>query len=275
LLLLTTIAAVVFLLWRPPRIETYYEPLAEGRTPGQHWAGNGLRMKFRWCPPGGFRMGEPPHQVDVTLSRGFWMGKCEVTQGEYRQVMNDNPSYLPHGGRDAALAAGVDVDKLPVESVSWASAVEFCRLLTEQERKAGRLPPAWEYRLPTEAQWECACRAGTQTLYTFGDDESRLGDFAWYHDNSQRRTHEVGQKLPNAWGLRDVHGNVWEWCKDGNLTLVGGTDPEVISRPTIRLIRGGAWSHTGRSCRSAERYGYDTSYRNDNLGFRLALVQSR
>jgi len=147
LLMLTTIVAAVVVLWRRPGTATYYEPLAEGTKPGQHWAGNGLRMKFRWCPPGEFKMGEPPNQVDVTLSRGFWLGKCEVTQGEYRQVMNDSPSSFPREGRfaqdppaGAALAAGVDVDKLPVDNVSWGSAVEFCRRFTEQERKAGRLP---------------------------------------------------------------------------------------------------------------------------------------
>jgi sulfatase modifying factor 1 len=276
LLILTTIAAVVVVLWRSPRITTYYEPLAEGTKAGQHWDGNGLRMKFRWCPPGDFQMGEPPNQVDVTLSRGFWLGKCEVTQGEYRQVMNDSPSFFPEEGRDAALAAEVDVDKLPVERVSWDSAVEFCRLLTEQERKAGRLPSGWEYRLPTEAQWEYACRAGTQTAYSFGDDESRLADFAWHDDNSAGRTHEVGQKLPNAWGLRDMHGNVWEWCSDSHQrALVGGTDPEFAEAALYRVLRGGSWNDVGRGCRSANRGRGRPADRGINDGFRVAAVQSR
>jgi sulfatase modifying factor 1 len=276
LLILTTIVAVVVVLWRPPRITTYYEPLAEGTKAGQHWAGNGLRMKFRWCPPGDFHMGEPLNQVDVTLTRGFWLGKYEVTQGEYRQVMNDSPSYFPGGGRVSALAAGVDVDKLPVESVSWKDAVEFCRVFTEQERKAGRLPRGWEYHLPTEAQWEYACRAGTQALYSFGDDESRLADFAWYNDNSAGRTHEVGQKLPNACGLHDMHGNVWEWCSDSyQEMLVGGTDPEFAERASDRVLRGGSWSSEGGLCRSAVRYGHTPDYRSSSIGFRLAAVQSR
>ncbi len=286
LLILTTIVAVVAVLWRSPRIETYYEPLAEGTKAGQNWSGNGLRMKFRWCPPGDFHMGEPPNQVDVTLSRGFWLGKYEVTQGEYRQVMNDSPSFFPGGGRVSALAAGVDVDKLPVEMVWWKDAVEFCRVFTEQERKAGRLPPGWEYRLPTEAQWEYACRAGTQTRYSFGDNESRLADFAWYDDNASMlrdvpparggRTHEVGQKLPNAWGLHDMHGNVWEWCSDWyQQTLVGGADPEFAERTYQRVFRGGSWNDVGRNCRSAIRGWGALGGRSNSLGFRLAAVQSR
>jgi formylglycine-generating enzyme required for sulfatase activity len=286
LLILTAVVAVVLVLWRPPRIETYYEPLAEGTTPGQPWWGNGLRMKFRWCPPGEFKMGSPKDtkdreddedQVPVTLTRGFWLGKCEVTQGEYRQVMNDSPSGFPREGRDAALAVGVDVDKLPVESASWHDAVEFCRRLTEQERKAGRLPPAWEYRLPTEAQWEYACRAGTQTAYCCCEDGSGLGAFAWYEDNSRNQTHEVGQKLPNAWGLRDLHGNVWEWCGDWYQDpLVGGADPEVNEPASdYRVCRGGGSRGTGRRCRSADRDWYTPNRGSHNVGFRVALVQSQ
>jgi formylglycine-generating enzyme required for sulfatase activity len=140
------------------------------------------------------------------------------------------------------------VDKLPVESVSWDGAVEFCRVLSEQERKAGRLPPGWEYRLPTQAQWEYACRAGTQTTYCFGDDASRLGDFAWYGDNAAERTHEVGQKLPNAWGLHDMLGNVCEWCRDMYQDKhLGGTDPEVVAQD--RVLRGGCCISRASMCR--------------------------
>jgi formylglycine-generating enzyme len=270
LLILTTIVAVVVFLWREPRIETYYEALAEGTTPGQHWAGNGLRMKFRWCPPGQFKMGEPPNQVDVKLTCGFWLGKYEVTQGQYQRVLNNNPSAI------RPLPVDVDDERLPVENVSWDNAVEFCYALTEQERKAGRLFSGWEYRLPTEAQWEYACRAGTQTAFCFGDEESRLSDFTWYAENSDGRTHEVGQKLPNAWGLRDLHGNVWEWCTDWyEVTLVGGMDPEVAERTSLRVLRGGSWRHVGRSCRSAIRGGFVPTTRDSDFGFRVALVQSR
>jgi formylglycine-generating enzyme required for sulfatase activity len=270
-----------------------YGSLADGTTPGQRWAGNGLRMEFRWCPPGEFKMGERPNQVDVTLSRGFWLGKCEVTQDEYRQVMNDNPSSFPRTGgmhatpegRVAALAAGIDVDQLPVDNVSWGSAVEFCRRFTEHERKAGRLPPGWEYRLPTEAQWEYACRAGSQTAYSFGDDESRLGDFAWYSPllpfgarrTHESRTHEVGQKLPNAWGLRDMHGNVWEWCCDSwRDTVAGGTDPAVANEEASdRVLRGSSWGYPAEDCRSGLRTRSVPAGANYYPGFRVAAVQSR
>jgi formylglycine-generating enzyme required for sulfatase activity len=276
LVLMMTIAAVAVVLWRAPRTETYYEPLAEGMMPGQHWAGNGLRMKFRWCPAGEFKMGTL-NRIGVTLTHGFWLAECEVTQGEYRQVVDDNPSFFPEKGRDAGLAAGVDVDRLPVENVSWDDAVEFSRRFTQQEQKVGRLPPGWEYRLPTEAQSEYACRAGTQTRYSFGDDESRLADFAWHQGNSDKRTREVGQKLPNAWGLRDMHGNVWEWCRDAyQLNRVGGTDPEVVASNRVpRVPRGGGWRNTGGDCRSAIRRRSTLDGRYDDVGFRVALVQAR
>src|SRR5262245_53243667 len=177
------------------------------------------------------------------LSRGFWLGKCEVTQGEYRQIVDDNPSLILER---AAMVPGVAVDKLPVENVSWDAAVEFCRRLTEQEHKAGRLPPDWAYRLPTEAQWEYACRAGVQMAYHFGGDESCAGDFAWYGDNSQDQEHEVGQKPPNAWGLHDMHGNVSEWCRHAyQERTVGGTDPEATNESASRRVnRGGNWIST-------------------------------
>jgi formylglycine-generating enzyme required for sulfatase activity len=234
-------------------------------------------MKFRWCPPGEFKMGESPNQVDVKLTCGFWLGKYEVTQGQYRQVMNDP---FPDLRCDDTVPAGADADTLPVMSVSRSDAVEFCRLLTGQERRAGRLPSGWEYRLPTEAQWEYACRASTQTRYCFGDDESQLGKFAWYEDNADGRTHEVGQKLPNAWGLHDMHGNVCEWCRDAYQdTLVGGEDPEVVKARgsgSDGVFRGGSWFSDSAGCRpAAHRHRLTQSHQSRDLGFRIALVQPR
>jgi serine/threonine protein kinase len=249
--------------------------LSEGTTAGQEWSGNGLAMKFCWCPPGKFAMGEGETQVDVTLTRGFWLGKYEVTQAEYRQVMKSNPSHFSATGAGKNLVVGVDTDKLPVEQVSWNDATEYCRALSEQEQRAGRLPAGWEYGLPTEAQWEYACRAGTQTVYSFGDVDSRLAEYAWYDANSEKRSHEVGQKLPNPWGLHDMHGNVWECCRDWYQDkLPGGADPEVTKEAANRVLRGGSWVIEGRHCRSAIRDGSMPGARHASYGFRLALVQS-
>jgi formylglycine-generating enzyme required for sulfatase activity len=167
---------------------------------------NDIAMTFCWCPAGTITMGSPDSEADrvenerqfeVTLTRGFWMGKYEVTQVQYEQVMGTRPSHL-YG------------DQLPVDQVSWDDAAEFCRKLTEMERNAGRLSRGWEYRLPTEAQWEYACRAGTTTAYCFGEDQEQLGDYAWYIENSSKHPHEVGGKKSQAWGLHDMHGNIWE-----------------------------------------------------------------
>ena len=167
-----------------------------------------IDMKFCWCPPGKFNMGSPADepgrdenetQVAVTLTHGFWLGKYEVTQDEYQQVMGRNPSQFKG-------------DRFPVDRASWHEATKFCERLTVTERSAGRLPESWEYSLPTEAQWEYACRAGTTTAWSFGDDAKQLNGFGWYMDNSDRKTHEVGQKKPNAWGFCDMHGNV-RWAK--------------------------------------------------------------
>jgi hypothetical protein len=172
---------------------------------------------------------------------GFSVGVHEVTQSQYEQVMGSNPSEFKGANN-------------PVEKVSWDDAVAFCAKLSSlpAEVAAGRV-----YRLPTEAEWEYACRAGTTTEYSFGDDASKLGEYAWFRDNSNGTTHAVGEKRPNAWGLYDMHGNVWEWCSDGE-------GPN-------RVDRGGSWSFAAAYCRSAIRYSIVPSNRTFNCGFRLAL----
>src|SRR5882762_4117815 len=167
-----------------------------------------------FIPPGTFRMGSPTNEVDrfdnegpqvaVTISRGFWMGKYEVTQGEYLAVMGSNPSNFQG-----------DTNR-PVETVSWFNATNYCGKLTQRERAAGRIATNSVYRLPTEAEWEYACRGWTSARFSYGDDPdlTNLTNYAWYFDNSRNMTHPVGQKLPNPWGLYDMHGNVWEWCQD-------------------------------------------------------------
>jgi formylglycine-generating enzyme required for sulfatase activity len=176
-----------------------------------------------FIPPGTFRMGSPDDEVGgsaterpqtaVIISRGFWMGAYEVTQREYLTTTGNNPSMF--NGISGTNDYGIDLDR-PVENVPWDDAKAYCAVLTERERAAGRIANNCIYRLPTEAEWEYACRAWTSTRFSFGDDPSltSLTDYAWYWENSNEQTHPVGQKLPNSWGLYDMHGNVWEWCQD-------------------------------------------------------------
>ncbi len=261
-----------------------------GTAPGQEWSDNGLKMMFRWCPPGDFVMGskkgEPGRRLDesqvpVTLTQGFWLGRYEVTQGQWESLMQSNPSYLSKSGEGKHLVTEVDTSILPVEYVSWENAAEFCRKFTAQERDEGRLPPDWQYDLPTEAQWEYACRAGTDTAYCFGDDATVLGDYAWHQANAKGLNHAVGEKRPNAWGLHDMHGNVYEWCRDWHsVQLPGQRDPEVsqptnpAGRPVGRVMRGGGSLYTPEKCRSGYRQDNPPTTRGPAIGFRVALVRA-
>jgi len=226
--------------------------------------------------PGSFTMGsaasdpdrfndEGP-QTSVTLSDGFLIGQYLVTQGLYQSVTGLDPSSF----------AGEP--QLPVEQVSWFEATNFCHVLTDCERAAGRLPAGCVYRLPTEAEWEYACRAGTTTRFYYGDDLSyaALPDHAWYLDNSEG-THPVGQKPPNPWGLYDMEGNVWEWCMDWYRPgYAGGTaiDPVGPTSGSNRVLRGGSWLDDARFCRSACRIGDNpTATFFSNYGFRVVLAR--
>lgn len=228
---------------------------------------NSIGMRLKLLPAGKFTMGSangnpdeaPPHEV--TLTKPFYLGVHEVTQEQYASVMGKNPSN--HEGANS-----------PVERVSWDDAMEFCRRLSEapREKAAGRV-----YRLPTEAEWEYACRAETTTNFHSGDNELEIGDYAWHDKNSGKTTHPVGQKQPNAWGLYDMHGNVCEWCSDwcGDYPQGAVTDPTGPPSLSHRVARGGDWFYNATRCRSAHRYRYDPSYRNDNCGFRVAMSSSR
>jgi len=248
--------------------------IAQGAEP------NSIGMELIEIPAGEFMMGSPAgekdhqpdeEQVAVTLTKSFWLGKTEVTQGQWRQVMGTEPWKG---------MKFVQADKdWPATYVSWDDATTFCQNLTEIERKAGKLKADEEYRLATEAEWEYACRAGTTTAYSFGDDEKQLGEYAWFNGNAldvdEKYAHAVGLKKPNPWGLHDMHGNVAEWCSDWyDEKLSGGTDPVGPGGGSFRRLRGGSWGLSPDYCRSAARLNYAPSYRLNHLGFRVARSQS-
>jgi formylglycine-generating enzyme required for sulfatase activity len=232
-----------------------------------------VEYAFRWCPAGTFQMGSPESETSrdndetqhrVTLSQGFWMQETEVTQEQWESVMGNNPSNFK-GGR------------LPVEKVSWNDCQEYMRKLN------ALVSSDYEFSLPTEAQWEYACRAGSTTAYGFGDSREQLKDYAWFGAvfveesltaSSGETTNRVGQKKANAWGLYDMHGNVWEWCSDWYVDYPVGsvTDPTGANSGSSRALRGGCWLGNAEFCRSAFR-NYDLPSAGLNgLGVRCSLV---
>jgi formylglycine-generating enzyme required for sulfatase activity len=232
------------------------------RRPGEERIFAGI--PFVWIPPGTFLMGSPEEeegrnddeiQHEVTLTRGFWMGKYEVTQAQWESVMGANPSSF-RGNEN------------PVDTISRYHCEAFARVLSQMGEGT--------FRLPTEAEWEYACRAGSTTAFSFGDSEEQLGDYAWCADNSDEQTHPVGQKLPNAWGLHDMHGNLLEWCQDDYGPYPTGpvTDPTGPVSAHNGVVRGGAWCFGSSGCRSAYRYewwaGPDGG--DDWWGFRLLRI---
>ncbi|HEY5915617.1 MAG TPA: formylglycine-generating enzyme family protein [Verrucomicrobiae bacterium] len=199
----------------------------------------------------------------VTLTHDYWLAKYEVTQGEYTDLMRTNPSYF----------AG-DPQR-PVEKVTWFNAQAFCAELTRRERLAGRLPAQYQYRLPTEAEWEYACRAGTTNFYSFGDSTAAAGDYAWTSENASGTTHPVGQKRPNSWGLYDMHGNVWEWCSDWFAPYPGTALTNPVGPPgsAYKVFRGGGWNQAVEYARSRNRFMMSPTNGIHFVGFRVALSQ--
>ncbi len=225
--------------------------------------GGGVSMELALIPTGTFLMGtestahttlersRPVHTV--TIGRDFYIGRYEVTQAQWQAVMGDNPS-------------GFSGDDLPVESVSWFEAVEFCETLSAAT--------GYDIRLPTEAQWEYACRAGTTTAYSFGDDAAGLPDYAWYTDTGEFMTHEVGAKLPNFWNLFDMHGNALEWCEDvWHADYTDAPSDEAAwstdGDPASRVLRGGGWYSPEHNLRSDYRFKYRADGRYHGIGFRV------
>lgn len=242
-------------------------------------------MEFVYIEAGEFDMGSPDSdekrrcnecpQHRVKISRGFWMSRYLVTQGQWRAVMGKNPSFFPNE------------DNYPVENISWDDVQLFvkklnlknCGLEIDSEQVWHEKAEAC-YRLPTEAEWEYACRAGTKTPYSWGDDASLSGEYAWYYMNSDKMTQAVGKKAPNLWGLYDMHGNVWEWVLDwydANYKKWGAecTDPVNLNAVSGRIFRGGSWSYDERALRSTSRVCFSQENRGSCLGFRLVLIGGR
>ena len=258
-------------------------------------AGEGKELaagfQFHWCPPGSFEMGYEDSPVQVTLS-GFWLAETEATQGQWMSLMKSAPwkgqKYVQEGPNYAASYIGHgDAGEGELEA---DSASEFCRRLTEQERKAGRLPAGWKYALPTAAQWEYACRAGTKSTFSFGDDETNLSEYGWWggsplddgNAKTEQYAHQVGLKKENSWGFRDMHGNVCEWTADWYAEKLpagsnppGGSNPRGPSTGFGRVYRGGSWSGTAFYCRSAHRdRGSTRGNAGAQVGFRVSAVPS-
>lgn len=236
---------------------------------------NSIGMTFRRVDAGSFLMGSPriasspflsETQHLTTLTQDYYMGCTQVTQAQYQKVIRENPSVFP--GKKHKL--NPSQSSYPVENVSWYQAYAFCLFLSSlpEEKEAGRV-----YRLPTEAQWEYACRAGSTSAYCYGDDSSILDLYAWHGNNSSASTHPVGTKRPNAWGLYDMHGNVLEWCADWYAPYPNGTctDPKGPATGYGRVFRGGSFDLCHQMCGSAFRSMNHPTYRMHNLGFRVAM----
>ena len=226
-------------------------------------------MKFVYIAPGNFQMGSNEGRNDekpvhhVTISKGYWLGKYEVTQSEYQTITGDNPSNFKGGNK-------------PVDSVNWNDAVSFCKKLTERERAAGRLPAGYEYRLPTEAEWEFAARGGTASRGYEYSGSDNLDSAAWYQTNTGGETHAVGIKSANELGIYDMSGNVCEWCGDlyKNYSDSSLADPMGATEGTDRVYRGGSWYNGSRGCRVANRNSNSPNNISNYVGFRVALACS-
>jgi formylglycine-generating enzyme required for sulfatase activity len=266
------------------------KPVAPGMTSETQALPRLDPAQWAWVPPGSFVMGSPNTekervsdegpQTHVTFAAGFWIAKHEASQAEYEAVIGENPSQFKGDPR------------LPVERVSWHDATNYCARLTERERAAGRLPANLVYRLPTEAEWEYVCRAGTDTAFHQGaalrsgmanfdgryEYDAAAGSTAQKPGRFLGRTAPVGSYPPNAWGFHDFHGNVWEWCLDWySNARTGGrlTDPVGPATGLIRVMRGGSWANVGSNCRAAVRGADKPERKGSDLGFRVVLGPAR
>jgi len=268
---------------------------ARARQPSTAWTSPSTKIAFVRLEGGEFMMGSPASDEDadheekpqhnVRISP-FLLGVTEVTQSQHMAVMGTNPSHFSKYGGGKDQVAGQSTDRHPVETVSWLDAIKYCNALSKQDRLMPYYDIAGDnvrvpiikgpgYRLPTEAEWEYACRAGKESRYSFGDDQSEMRDYAWCVSNAASTTHPVGEKRPNDFGLYDMHGNVWEWCWDWfdneYYARSPADDPSGPSGASDRVIRGGGWCRAPRNCRSAGRDWDPPAKVYNVLGFRLAL----
>ena len=274
---------------------------------------NSIGMEFRLIPPGEFTMGSTAEEIEdalkfvgedkhwqdcikseapqhkVILTQPIYLGVNEVTQAEYEKVMDVNPSHFAPMGAGKDAVTGMETTSHPVEMVSWNDAAEFCAKLSKQEElkpfyfRAGETITPLDgtgYRLPTEGEWEYACRAGTTTKYWIGDKDEDLVGAGWFGTNSGGRTHAAGELKANPYGLCDIRGNVWEWVEDwweptyyGEFHGKSATNPNgPSSAGSQRVLRGGYWNHTASCCRAANRYAIGPTDPNNHIGFRVSLV---
>lgn len=273
---------------------------------------NSIGMKFRLIPPGEFLMGSTAAEIEealpyaggetlweetirsegpqhrVRLTQPFYLGVHEVTQSQFANVTGSNPARFSATGIQPAAVVGIDTSNHPGEGMSWKEAVQFCRLLSKLESLSSDVANAEGsqdgnevrgYQLPSEAQWEFACRAGTTGSYNAGETSEQLSPFAWFSDNSDSQTHAVGSLNANAFGFYDLHGNVWEWVRDNwdpayfeRFASAEAVDPVLISTDdATHMTRGGNWSSYGSTCRSASRCPDVAAYKNTTIGFRVSL----
>lgn len=278
-------------------MKSHRETVQPSPTAGQEWTVPDLGLKLVHIEPGSFRMGSDDSRADaderpvhdVRLSQRYWMGAFHVTQAEYETLMSRGPRPASDEELNPSSFRGA---RHPVDGVSWDAAVAFCANLTAWERRAGRLPSGYEYRLPTEAEWEFAARGGTQSRgFTYSGSNS-IDEVAWHYQNSgdrrlsdaswsrqdvvrnHCRTHPVGQKKPNELGLYDMSGNVWEWCSDwgGHYPSNGVTDPQGAETTSGHVYRGGCWNDDATFCRVTYRFYFAPAHVYDCLGFRVVLA---
>ena len=264
--------------------------------------GGGVTMTMNRINAGSFHMGDPSGgdmssaqpQQSVTLTKEFYMGIHQVTQEQWTAVMTGSDNNLDPSEFTSGAAGGEVQVKRPVENITWFDAIEFCNRLsdraglesvytitgitrnTDGQITAATVTAEWSkngFRLPTEAEWEYACRAGTTTEWSFGNTDATLGNYAWYDDNSDDKTHQVGKKTANSWGLFDMHGNVWEWCWDLYSAYdnppVSKTDPRGPASGIGRVMRGASWNDPAEDTRSAHRHNIGPVFCNYDLGFRV------